>query len=138
MIIKRLRSVVHSIAHHSVSGLCYAHPHLGEACKRSGSDRAQLDLLTGNPKTEFEENSKEISGAADGLREKFSTILQSENLLAEDIFEASALFVFQRNTWPAACYVRVVTISGRAVDVAVDEIGNPAEILKTNNLAKQI
>ena len=125
----RLRSVVHSIAHYGVSGLCYIHPHLGQACKKLGVDRAEINLLAWNAKSQFEETDNKIAGAACALCEQFSAILQSENILPDDLAEATALFFFARDNWPIGCYVRVVSTSGRSIDVAVDDIGNPAEII---------
>lgn len=126
---KRLRSVVHSIAHHSVSGLCYIHPHLGQVSKNLGLDRAEIDLLGENTKSQFVEISSEIAGGVSELRELFSTILQSEKMVPGDLSEATALFFFDRSAWPSVCYVRAVSISGRLIDVAVDQTGNPAEIV---------
>ena len=125
----RLRSVAHSIAHHSVSGLCYLHPHLGQACKESGSDRFEIDLRGRSSISEFERTSSAINGAAIALREKFAGILQSENMTLSDLSEAFARFHFNRVRWPSSCHVRVVSNAGRAIDVAVDQMGNPAEIV---------
>ena len=126
---KRIRSVVHSIAHHGVSGLCYLHPHLGDACKSAGIDRATIDLLDGGPASQFEQGSKSIANAADALRAKFAEILNSEAMARKDLSEASAMFLFQKGRWPSACYVKVVDKADRAFDVAVDAMGNPAEIV---------
>ena len=126
---KRLRSVVHSIAHHSVSGLCYVHPHLGQACKETGTDRATINLLDSEPISLIEKTSPEIGLAAPGLREMFSRILRSEEMDQSDLSEALITFIFNRSRWPSGCYVQVTSIEGRAIEVAVDSLGNPAEIV---------
>ncbi len=126
---KRLRSVVHSIAHHSVSGLCYVHPHLGRACQEFGLDRSEINLLNESAKSRFEESSSEIAGGANALREKFTTILRSEMISPGDLSEARALFFFAQDGWPNGCHVRVVSTSGRSMDVAVDQLGNPTKFV---------
>lgn len=126
---KRLRSVAQSTAHHSVSGLCYIHPHLGEACKKSALGRAEINLLPEAPKSHFEESSPRIAGGAKGLREQFLKILRSEGMSREDVSEASALFFFDQRMWPRGCRLRVVSATGGVIEVTVDEFGNPAEIL---------
>ena len=126
---KRLRSVIHSIAHHSVSGVCYLHPRLGQACHAEGVSRIAVDLMCDNAASDIERGSHEIGTAAAALRRKFRDILRSESLSANDLSEAKALFHFDRGRWPSACCVRVVETSGQVSEVAVDAMGNPSEVI---------
>ena len=122
---KRLRSVVHSIAHHAVSGLCRLHPHLGAACKASGRDRIAIDLLNRSGTAGVDDPSDTVRGAAGALRATFAQIVRSEHMALADVAEASALFVFERGRWPSACHVRVVPKAGRAVEITVNDMGDP-------------
>ena len=127
---KRLRSVVQSIAHHGVSGVCFLHPHLGETCKAIGVDSAEINLLNRDADSRFENDSPEIFGAAKALREKFEAVLHSEKMSPHELSRATARFFFARNARPSACYVRVTLPSGYAIECAVDGLGERAEIIQ--------
>lgn len=124
---KRLRSVVHSIAHHGVSGLCHLHPHLGEACQGANLQTYELSLLSTSERSEFENSIKEIYLSTEALREQFLTIVDSENQSLDDLAEASITFRFLRGRWPSGCYVVVKTRVGHKIDVEVDSMGDPVE-----------
>lgn len=86
---KRLRSVCHSIAHHAASGLSYIHPHIGEACRRSGVASAQIDLLAEFPYPGGLPESEPLRLALGGLREKLEGILLSEGMSLSELSRAS-------------------------------------------------
>jgi hypothetical protein len=71
---KRLRSVVHSTAHHAMSGVCYVHPHLGEARKRVGAKRVSVDLLQSIIAPALDPLPREIELSTNALRERFSEL----------------------------------------------------------------
>ena len=77
---KRLRSVTHSTAHHSVSGLCYVHPHLGAVCKEHGYREMSVNLLAPEFNPELKEISKELELSTNALREFFNGVLESEKM----------------------------------------------------------
>ena len=121
---KRLRSVIQSVAHHSWGPLCFLHPDLGQACKSQGLDEFMIDLIGVGARSETEIGFKLIGGALEGLRNKFSDILQAENMSLNDLSEATAKFRFYKGPWPSSCYVRVVDALGREFDIAVADTGN--------------
>ena len=127
---KRLRSVIHSIAHHGVSGLCHLHPHLGKARKVRNLDRYQLSLLPSQELSELEKNVNEIRLSAGALREQFMRIIEAEDLSLNDLSKACITYCFIRDSWPSGCHVFVETNMGKEIEVGIDSIGNPAEILK--------
>jgi len=127
---KRLKSVIHSIAHHAVSGLCLVHPHLGRARKALGVLHMSVDLL--HPKVEPAPDPlpPEIERGADALRQTFADILASESLSIGDLTSAVATFVYKGQcTWPEACAIQVETITGHKIQDAVGDDGKRAEII---------
>jgi len=126
---KRLRSVVHSVAHHGVSGVCFLHPSLGETCNAIGLDSAEINLLNRDANSQLENASDKIFWAARALREKFESVLRSENMSRHELSKATAVFFFARSTWPSACYVRITLNSGSTIECAVDGLGERAEIV---------
>ena len=131
--IKRLRSVIHSTAHHAVSGLCYVHPHLGEKCKEIGIKSISVNLLTPGFDAELQSITKELELSTNALREKFSELLASEHIQDSEIKSAYATFDFLRGRWPTSCYIEVVSTEGKKTEVAVDSSGKTAEILRASS-----
>lgn len=72
---KRLRSVTHSTAHHSVSGLCYVHPHLGLVCKERGYRGIAVNLLAPGFNPELKDISRELMLSTSALREFFRGVV---------------------------------------------------------------
>ena len=128
--IKRLRSVVHSAAHHAVSGLCYVHPHLGAECRKYSYNQICVDLINLSFEPKIEVISTEISLSVSALRETFFELLASENIEDSAITGVEATFFFQRSTWPHACVVRVTINESQVVERCVDSSGRSGEILK--------
>lgn len=132
---KRLRSVVHSIAHHAMSGLCYVHPHLGQARKSLGAERVSVDLLHSNIEPSPSPLPREIELSTNALRETFSRLLDAEALQISELTSAVAIFFFKGDaTWPDGCLVQVETASGIKLEDAVGLDGHRAEILRDNKL----
>lgn len=133
---KRLRSVVHSIAHHAMSGLCYVHPHLGQARKPLGAERVSVGLLHPTMQPAPVPVPHDIEQSTEALRQKFSELLAREFLSASDLVSAIATFVYKGDcTWPEACLVQVETPSGLVLEDAVGHDGHrAAEILRDNKL----
>jgi hypothetical protein len=130
---KRLRSVVHSIAHHAISGLCYVHPHLGQARKRLGVKDASVDLLRPEISLVIDPIPREIALSTEALRERFAALIAGERLNIAEIKSAEAVFVYRGTcTWPDACYVQVETIEGKRIEDAVGHDGRRAQILRAS------
>jgi len=127
--IKRLRSVIQSTAHHAVSGLCYVHPHLGEECKKAGIKTIDVNLLKPGFDPKLPSITKELELSTNALREKYSELLAVESIHASEIKSAYATFEFLRGRWPTSCYIEVVTVEGKKIEVAVYSSGKTAELL---------
>ena len=126
---KRLRSAIHSTAHHAVSGLCYVHPHLGELCKDAGINTATIDLLSGRVAVLNIEIATPLEFASQALSEKFEEILSLEKIERSSLQSARIEFQFRGSRWPRSCYIRVVTAEGREFQDAVGMDGHRAEIV---------
>lgn len=131
--IKRLRSVIQSTAHHAVSGLCYVHPHLGEACKELGIKDMTLNLLKPEITPRIQNITKEIELSTEALRQKFKELLEVEHISTSDIENAFTIFNFNQGRWPSSCYIEVTTKEAKKVVVAVDSSGKTAEVLHAHS-----
>lgn len=125
--VKRLRSVIQSTAHHAMSGLCYIHPHLGEMCKKLELESISVNLVNSGFSAKLPAITKELEFSTNALREKFCEILAIENIQSSEVESAIATFDFLRGKWPTSCYIEVVTVEGKKVEVAVDSLGKLAE-----------
>jgi len=131
--IKRLRSVIQSTAHHAVSGLCYVHPHLGDECKKANIKTIGVNLLNPGFDSKLPTITREIELSTNALREKFIELMTTESIQATDIKRAYAIFHFLRGSWPTSCYIKVVTMEGKNIEVAVDSSGKTAEVLHASS-----
>ena len=132
---KRLRSVVHNIGHHAISGLSCVHPHLGVVCKGHSSDQGTIDLMSGEvvlPAGAASESEPLLLGSRT-LSEKFSEILETEGLDPAEIADAVIVFQFGSDRWPSSCYVRVATLEGVVLEDAVESSGRRATILRPSS-----
>ena len=116
---KRLRSVVQSIGHHAVSGLCYIHPHLGEACQRASVLDADVDLLSGELLSPSSDGQESLRLASKALGHRFAEVLASEGLERRELKAAFVRFQFRKGAWPSGCYVRAETEVGTVVEDAL-------------------
>jgi hypothetical protein len=126
---KRLRSVIHSTAHHGVSGLSFLHPHAGEACRNAGIHTIAVDLLKPGFIPPISNTTKELKLSSEALRNKFANLLCAEGIEPSTIVQGFAQFAFHNDIWPSTCYVQVVTTEGKMLEVAVDSIGSKTEVL---------
>jgi hypothetical protein len=129
--IKRLRSAVHSTAHHAESGLSYIHPHLGKLCASINRDEIGLNLLTGTLVPPPFRIPREVKLSTQALCKRFEGILRSEHLDSTWLSEAAAEFLFRGTTWPYGCIVKVKTVDGREVEAAVRN-GRKGKIIRAS------
>jgi hypothetical protein len=94
---KRLRSVVHSLAHHAASSLSYLHPHLGQATERAGKWAVEIDLLGNAVVPEALKPTKQMELSLSALRERFAQMLASEQFAITDLAESRMLFEFRKD-----------------------------------------
>ena len=92
---KRLRSVVHSIAHHAMSGLCFVHPHLGQVRMSLGAERVSVDLLRSTTEPSHLPMPREVELSTRALGETFCGLLKAEALDIGDVTAAIATFFFK-------------------------------------------
>lgn len=134
---KRLRSAIHGIGQHSLSGLSYLHPHLGEFCRRAGCRSASIDLLTGEVESLGRKPSGPLRKAAACLPARFAAILESERIDIGSLQSARIEIHFGRYpapesgfVGPDSCYLRVETEAGRVLEAAMDDVGRKARLVK--------
>lgn len=130
---KRLRSVIHSTAHHSVSGLCYVHPHLGSVCKEHGFRDISVNLLAPEFKPVLKGISGELELSTNALRDFFCSVLESEKTNIAELISAEIIFFFHRGRWPSASVVRVITNENKEIECCVDSSGRRGEILQPSS-----
>jgi len=127
---KRLKSVVHNVAAHAISGLSCVHPDLGTVRKAEGTERVSVDLL--QPKISLTQPvCPEVDLSTSALRRTFASMLASESWEIGDLTSAVLTFIYRgQRTWPDACYARVETNAGRVFEDAVGADGQRAQILR--------
>ncbi|WP_143715027.1 hypothetical protein [Kangiella koreensis] len=106
------------------------HPYLGEACQEVGISTVSVSLSKIEIKPKLENERKELELSITALRQKFKELLESERMMMDEIKSADIIFNFSKSIWPDSCYIEVVTQEDKRIEVAVDSLGNPAEILK--------
>ena len=126
---KRVRSLIHSIAHHGVSALSWLHPRLGEECKSQDLDSMLINLLDGMIITQGVLASKETILGAKELSENFKRIAKVEGLELPDLVYAKIEFQFGKGRWPSSCQVDVTGSDDTAFEIKVDGMGNKYGIL---------
>jgi len=124
---KRLRSVVQSLAHHSISGLSYIHPHIG---RENDNRNISLYLLSGETNPRIETPSKELVLSSQALKEKFIEILNAEKMDVSIVIETELQFEFDSSSYPKSCYARIKTASGKEFEKVVAINGEIGEILR--------
>ncbi|MHC4757336.1 MAG: hypothetical protein ACYTE8_01640 [Planctomycetota bacterium] len=126
---KRLKSVIHSIAHHSVSGLSYIHPHLGKACKESGMASVNIDLLAANPCPDKFRNIKPLQLSLNCLSDKFNEILKKEGFEVTDLESVILKFHINNiNDYCTICYASIISKEGRKYEYKVDWVGDTKKL----------
>lgn len=122
---KRLRSVCHSIAHHAVSGLSYVHPHVVRACRNAGASCLQVDLLAADPcPLQFAEIAP-LRSSLKGLREKFETILATEQFSLSDLSLATLCFTPEsgKDDYCTICHATLQSHNQKPVECVVNYLG---------------
>ena len=127
---KRLRSVVQSLAHHSISGLSYIHPHIG---KENSNQKISLFLLSGKTKPKIVNPSNELILSTQALRDKFVEILSFKKINISNILETELQFEFDNLSYPKYCFARIKTTSGKEFERVVDANGEIGEILRNHS-----
>jgi len=127
---KRLRSVIQSIAHHSISGLCDLHPHLGKQCKNDKIESISFDLINGIFTPELSEVSPEVRLSSEALIDRFEEILKIESVDKNHIKKAVASFKFDRELWARYCHTKVVTVEGEELNASVSSMGEVGKLIE--------
>ncbi len=122
---KRLRSVCQSIAHHAVSGLSYVHPHIVRACSNAGASCMQVDLLAADPcPPQFAEIAP-LRASLNCLREKFETILATEEFSLSDLSLATLVFTPEpsKDDYCTMCHATLQSKNQEPVECIVNYLG---------------
>ena len=130
---KKLKNVVNSTVQHSVSGLCFVHPHLGVACKQANINSINVNLLKPDFKPNLIKITTELELSTNALRNKFIELLENEAISTSEIKSANIEFHFSSNEYPISAYIEVITKDSKKIEHAVDSIGVTAEILNENS-----
>ena len=128
--IKRMRSVIQSIAHHAISGVCYLHPHLGRQCNKDRLNLVTLDLINGGLKPGLSEESKEIKLSTKAVLEKLNSIMNAEGIEMTYLNKATATFKFDNHNWATYCHVKASTINGEKLEAIVTSMGEVGKIIE--------
>lgn len=129
---KKLRNAVFSTVQHSVSGLCFIHPHIGEACLNIGLGEISLELIDLKISPELPNKSKELHLSSEALKNTFVELLEKQGIDITDIEEANIKFFFNNDHWPSGAYISVITKNCK-VEHAVDSLGVTAEVINKSN-----
>ena len=123
---KRLSSVTHSIAHHSVSSLSYLHPYLSETCKKMGITTIEIDLLTSMPYPKQIQKNKPLETALNEVKIKLKSMLESEGFKLESLKEAILTFTFnfkENDHYCSICKAFLVSAEGKSYEHSIDYMG---------------
>lgn len=129
---KKLRNAVYSTVQHSVSGLCYIHPHIGDACKNIGASEITLSLIDLEFSPEFSNITKELQVSSNALKSTFFELLEKQDIKIEDIEKADIKFFFLNDHWPSGAHINV-TAKNCNIEHAVDSLGVTAEVIHGNS-----
>lgn len=125
--LKRLSSVTHSIAHHSVSALSGLHPHLRMTAKSYSQNIVLINLLDKNFSPIYFEENLYLRNAIVTLQQRFFQILNSEGLLEHELKTAILLFDFSyyptSGNYSSDCYALMEHHSGKKYTHGVNYIG---------------
>jgi len=76
---KKLRNAVYSTVQHSVSGLCFIHPHVGDACIKMGFREITLSLNDLEFFPELSNITKELQLSSNALKSTFFELLEKQD-----------------------------------------------------------
>ena len=123
---KRLRSVCHSLAHHTVSGLSWLHPHLAQACRAGHQRVAHIDLLAASPYPTGASEMQPLRLALQALRARLEQILASEGMALRDLATAAVAIEFTSDDddYCTTCHAFLALPASHLVSYAVDVRGD--------------
>ncbi len=123
---KRLKSVVQSIAHHSVGAFSFVHPHLGKACEAEGFDSIEVCVSENEPCPKEFLHIEPLRLALNSLRETFYGLVVTEGFEPKDIESARLVFEFkhgQLDHYCSNCTASLVSAS-KTYKSKVNYLGN--------------
>ena len=127
---KRLKSVVQSIAHHSVGALSFVHPHLGKACEEVGISSIEVHISKSEPCPRIFINDEPLRLALNALRETFYGLVVTEGFEQKDIESAKLVFEFkhgQLDHYCSDCTASLVSAS-KTYQSKVNYLGNTEQV----------
>src|SRR5258708_2576597 len=113
---KLLKGVAHDIAHHSVSGLSYIHPHLSAACREAHINRVQLDVSLDDPLPDDLPRSQPLTLSTRNLHVTFIDLLEKYGFSIADIKSAILDFSFspsRKDDYTCSCKSTITTNKDR-------------------------
>ena len=134
---KKLKSVAHNMAHHSVSGLSYINPHLAKACKIKNLVNIKLNLLDDDICPNLFSSNKEIKDSCSALKETFIFILNDNNFSLENISSAFLSFYFNFTQWDAyssLCKCEITHENGKTYSRIISFLGKQCTEVPRNSL----
>jgi len=129
---KKLRNATYSTAQHAVSGLCFIHPHIGDACLNINERHITLDLINLTYVPSIRGITKELSLSSKSLQTTFIELLKKQSIEITDIEEAYIKFFFYEQHYPSGAYI-YVKAQGVEAEHAVDALGVTAEVIHENS-----
>ena len=122
---KHLSSVCHSIAHHSVSGVSFVHPHVLAACRAAGLDHMSVNLIDTEPCPERFRDIEPLRLSLAGLKTKLEAILSAEGFSMADLSSARLTFTpaFNDSDYCSVCRATLTSAAGRTYEHVVDYLG---------------
>jgi len=129
---KKLRNAVYSTVQHSVSGLCFIHPHIGDACIEMGTREITLWLTDLEFFPELRNITRELRLSSNALKSTFIELLEKQCINISDIEKAYIKFFFYNDHGPSGAYIRVIA-KNCDVEHAVDSLGVTAEVIHENS-----
>ncbi|AWY00454.1 hypothetical protein A8139_10915 [Marinomonas primoryensis] len=127
---KRLKSVVQSIAHRSVSALSFVHPHLGKACEEAGINSIEVDLSETEPCPRIFVNIEPLRLALNALRETFYGLVVSEGFEPKDIVSVNLVFEFKHGQLDHYCsdFTATLVSASKTYQSRVNYLGNTEQV----------
>ncbi len=92
-----------------------------------------INLLKIGFNPNFSSISKELKLSTHALQDKFSKLLEAENIEIDILKSANITFEFHQDIWPHGCHFIVETNLGKKVEVTLDSLGKKAEILSNRS-----
>ena len=136
---RKLKSGINNIAHHSVSGLSYLHPAMGNNAKKLGLKIVKINLLSEKPGSDFTSVEGQLK-VLTGLRVFANEILGHIGYSLNDLQILTLEFAFLYNDhpdWPSHCK-GVIATSDHRHEIIVDGLGQKIRLPWVLSRAKAI